>query len=418
MKKVLIISYYYYPIVGGIRIRGLLKYLKLHGYEPYLLTSNYTDIESTDEIPHIYVVPDKKIETGKNALQNKVQTVDRNSILYAVVKKSYNFIYSLLVYPDAQTEWSRDAYSKAAEIINNEKIDIILSSSKPDSSHLLAKNLKESYNLPWIADFRDLWTQNHYNNHPKIRSFFEKKLEVSTISKADVIVTVSDYLAEKMGELHRDIPIHAIVNGFDPDEINPRQVAGRNEKMTMTYTGHLYKGKRDPTILFQAIKELVDEKEIDRTKVCVKLYGPDENFVREEVQNANLSDIVTYCGNIPREEALVKQRESDVLLLILWDHPDEVGVYTSKIFEYLASQRFILCTGMTEGAVPALLKDTNAGVTCSTVSDVKCIIACLYQEYLSQGCVQFKGDPSEISKYSHTGMVSKFADLMDGLLIR
>jgi len=37
-----------------------------------------------------------------------------------------------------------------------------ISSSPPVSTHLIASQLSKEQPIPWIADLRDLWTQNHY----------------------------------------------------------------------------------------------------------------------------------------------------------------------------------------------------------------------------------------------------------------
>ena len=48
------------------------------------------------------------------------------------------------------------------QLIEEEEIDAIISSSWPITCHTIAKDLNEKYNLPWIADLRDLWNLNPY----------------------------------------------------------------------------------------------------------------------------------------------------------------------------------------------------------------------------------------------------------------
>jgi hypothetical protein len=48
-----------------------------------------------------------------------------------------------------------------------------------------------------------------------------------------------------------------------------------------------------------------------------------------------------------------------------------MGVYTGKIFEYLAAQRPILAIGGSKGVVKELLDDTNAGVYVTSIKGVK-----------------------------------------------
>ena len=110
-----------------------------------------------------------------------------------------------------------------------------------------------------------------------------------------------------------------------------------------------------------------------------------------------------------------KQRESQVLLLLLWDHPDEIGVYTGKIFEYLAAQRPVLAIGGPEGVVKDLLAETNAGVYATSVDDVKKALEEYYREYKLKGVVGYNGEKAEIDKYSQREMARKFAEVLGTL---
>ncbi|WP_054864894.1 glycosyltransferase [Methanosarcina barkeri] len=139
------------------------------------------------------------------------------------------------------------------------KIDAIISSSSPIISHIIAHDLSEKYNIPWIADLRDLWTQNHYCTHSKIRKVFDKRLELKTLAASDAITTVSSNLASNLRKFHNRKSVYSIPNGYDLEESINTNISLSN-KFTITYTGSLYNGKRDPSKLFNALNELIKEK--------------------------------------------------------------------------------------------------------------------------------------------------------------
>ncbi len=64
-----------------------------------------------------------------------------------------------------------------------------------------------------------------------------------------------------------------------------------------------------------------------------------KNGLRKKLKKYSLQDIISHNGLVSRDISLVKQKESQLLLLLLWDHPSEIGVYTGKLFEYLASKK-------------------------------------------------------------------------------
>lgn len=140
-----------------------------------------------------------------------------------------------------------------------------------------AKELKIRNNIPWIADFLDLWTLNHNYPHGPLRKWFDTRLELKTISWADALVTVSEPETDKQGSLHRGKPVFAIPNGFDPDEVTQLQIPLTKE-FTITYTGAIYNGtiygnKQNPTPLLRALRELIVEGLINPDITRVRFFG-------------------------------------------------------------------------------------------------------------------------------------------------
>lgn len=422
MKKVLIISYKFPPDpnVGGLRIRGLAKYLPEFGWEPIILTTTLPETPNAQFRviqTHYYdvIAPWKRrfglrLEEGVYKQLGLNPYKNKKSLLNFIL----NFFKEIIVYPDAQKGWYPYAVEAGSEILKNETIDAIISSSTPVTCHFIANELKTKYKIPWIADLRDLWTQAPYYQYSFIRRFRETKMELKTLSRAEALVTVSKNLAETLGTLHKEKLIYAILNGFDPQEMNISHVDLTN-KFTITYLGSLYHGKRDPSKLFKALQDLISEGKINPNDIEVRFYGQKEDWMEKEIEIYRLQGIVNEYGVIPRNIAVEKQRESQLLLLLMRDHPKEIGVYTSKIFEYLAAQRPILAIGSLEGVVNDLLEDTTAGIYATSVKDVKKALEEYYNEYKLKDNVSYKGERAKIDKYSHREMARKFAEVLGTL---
>ena len=98
-----------------------------------------------------------------------------------------------MVIPDGRVGWYFDSINTGNKIFEENKIDAIFSSAPPFTTHLIAKKLALSNNLPWIADFRDPWTDRFYNYENKrwwITSKLDKVLENSVVNSAQQCVTV------------------------------------------------------------------------------------------------------------------------------------------------------------------------------------------------------------------------------------
>ncbi|MGB2582721.1 MAG: glycosyltransferase, partial [Dehalococcoidia bacterium] len=254
MKRVLIVTYYFppRPAVGSLRPLGLAKYLPEFGWEAVILTA---------KLPHKSAPEFKVIETryddtfglakrflGLDTDQNVMtQIAQLKKKLHIKSEKSVlDFLLApwgeITAYPDPQKGWRSFAVEAGNDFLQQETVDAIISTSSPVTSHIVAKELKDKFGIPWVADFRDLWTQNHYYPYSPIRRVIERRLELNTLHKADALVTVSEPAAHKLGTLHKGKPIHMITNGFDPEEASSPNV-DLTDEFTITYTGNLYPGR-------------------------------------------------------------------------------------------------------------------------------------------------------------------------------
>jgi len=287
----------------------------------------------------------------------------------------------------------------------------MISSSSPVTCHLIANKLKKNYDIPWIADLRDLWTQNHYYLHSRIRKIIDKRLELKVLSNADILTTVSPILAEKLKEIHKTKNIFSIPNGFNSEEINPG--IPLTDKLSIIYTGRLYQGKRDPELLFKALNELNNEQKIDLNDFLLDFYGKSQDWLKKDIEKYDLEKIVRQNGVVSREDVIKKQWESQILLLLTWDNPAEKGVLTGKIFEYLAAKRPILSYGISEGIVKDLIEETNAGYHAKDLKDLKNILERVYSQYKLNGKVDYYGLEDKINKCSHEEMTKKFVKALE-----
>ena len=419
MKKALIIGYYFQQTVsiGSVRVRGIAKYLRDFGWESTVLSGTLGSDEGFDVeevIVDDVVTKWSKAFGWESDILTRVQTgapVHKKTVFDHIIRLGGEVV----AYPDVNRTWIKPAIARGRDLLREGEYDVIISSSAPFSAHIIAASLASEFNLPWLADLRDLWTQNHYYSYSGIRKFFERRLECKTLAGADVLTTVSLPLAKDLGEFYRDKSVFAIENGFDPDLLNPG--IPLTSKFHIVYTGNIYRGKRDPEPLFRVLRNLIDKRVLDQNQVEVHFFGVEEDWMRKDAKKHRLEEVVKIHGLVPRQIALTEQRKAQILLIMTWNDPRERGVYTGKIFEYLAARRPILSIGNTEGGVvKELLDQTRAGVHCSNETELSEYILWAYREYMEQGSVQYHGIEAEVMKYSHREMARKFADVLVGMM--
>jgi len=420
-KKVLIVAYAFPPMafIGSQRPHGLAKYLNQFGWEPIILTikspgaaAEDFKVIGTDYTDRLALMKKTlRLDTGKGIHQQLGITITRNFNYPTWKSKTIKFLKELAVFPDEEIGWYRHAVKAAFELLDKEEIHAVISTSFPVTSHLIARRIKQKYGVPWVADLRDLWTQNHYYGKFKVISFFERRLELKTLSQADVLVTISNPLAETLKSLHLDKDIRCITNGYDPEDFD-KKTANLTEKFTITYTGRLYNGKRDPSVLLKAIAGLIKENRIRKDLIEIRFFGGHEDWLINDIKEHGLQDIVKINGFVSREEAIEKQKESQLLLLLLWDDKEEKGVYTGKLFEYLGAKRPIVAIGGANSIVRDLLENTNAGHFAENQEQSEAVIMHYYYEFIKQGAVEYRAN-EKISEYAYNEIAEKYSRLLN-----
>ncbi len=326
MKKVLIIANLFH---ASPRIPGLTSYLPEFGWEATVITSpiNAYDAKKLGLSPRFFTKtkiveapyrgdvlwPIRKMmrimgfkREGGLTEQLKEKFGDKSK--KGLIDKLLLLYQSFFGFPDTEKLWLKPALRKAEEILEKERYNAVLSSSPYPTSHLIAKKIKKEFNMPWVADFRDPWSQNHNYPYGRIRKFLDTKLEKKTIKNADAIDAASSGYAEKQQKLHQK-PVSVITNGFDPEIIENLNIP-LTKKFTITYTGTVYKWRQNPTIILGATKELIEEEKISPTEIEIRFYGAQLLWLEEEIKKYGLENIAIQCGNIAKEESLKKQKES------------------------------------------------------------------------------------------------------------
>lgn len=423
MSKILLISFYYPPrqSIASVRARGLAKYLPAYGFETTVLTPHLPDREpdtlgvletpypgDVTELLQRYLRPRGSTNT-RAAIADKISTLERESWFGPFLIRA---LRGFIEYPDNQRLWRKYAYAAGEKCLQTECYDAILSTSYPVTSHLIAADLKQKFSIPWVADLRDLWTQSHLRPYGGIRRRVDRHLEQSTLTHADAIVTVSQPMACKLGNLHGR-EVFTITNGFDPDE---QRNAKPLDSFSITYTGRIDPIFQDPAPLFEAINFLLTRKVISRQEIAVRFFGNDQSWLERKICAHNLADVVVQCGALPRDRVLEIQSVSQLLLLLDWNDESEKGVYTGKVFEYLAATRPIITIGKAAGVLKDLMENTGAGNYCRNAEETAVILSEAIGQYRANGCVTYRGKAEEINKYSHTEMARKFAEILAGVI--
>ncbi len=432
MKRVLIITYYW-PPSGGSGVQRWLKmskYLPEYGWQPVIYTTEnaeYPIIDHSlekDVAPNIEVIR-RPITEPYSAYKKflgikKEETVKMGFIQEKEKNRSWKSDLTLWVrgnffIPDARCGWVKPSVRFLKEYLNEHPVDAIISTGPPHSMHLIALKLKEALGLPWIADFRDPWTEIDYYNDLHLTAWADRKhhrLEQEVLTKADKVVTVAPDGARRLGRLgNRNV--RTIYNGFDRDD-DAQTPVNLSEQFTITYLGVLSK-IQNPSNLWQALAELIKEDSGFDKNLKINMIGQIDSAVVSSIDENGLTQHVAYSPYMPHDQVSAVHRSSTLLLLLLMpdSEPRAKGLLTGKLFEYMASGRPILCIGPEDGDAARILRETGAGQTISfeDKEKMKEALKNLYQRYL-ENTLEGNTNP-KVENYSRQVMTQQYATLLN-----
>jgi glycosyltransferase involved in cell wall biosynthesis len=432
MKRVLIISYYW-PPSGGAGVQRWLKftkYLRDFGWEPVIYTPENPEYPQADEslfkdIPIGIEVIKKTIWEPYDAYKRFIgqKKEDKIQAGFLSEKKKNPVIENLSVWirgnlfiPDARRYWIKPSIRFLLKYLKAHPVEAIVSTGPPHSMHLIALGLKNKLTIPWLADFRDPWTGIDFYDKLHLTKQANNKhhrLEKAVLSGADRVTIVSWNWAVDFNSLYPR-KYDVVTNGFDPDDfkIPDRKVATTFE---LTHIGSLNKD-RNPELLWEVLAEICSENKVFSDDLRLRFIGKCDVSLFQSLEKYRLLSLTEKIEYMPHNEVLKESAGSQVLLLLLNNTPNVMGIIPGKIFEYLATRRPILCIGPTNGDSARIIREAHAGITCdfNDKISIRNALLELYDRYKQGALRDQEGKIDAFSRKALTGKISSILNELTG----
>jgi glycosyltransferase involved in cell wall biosynthesis len=423
MKEILIISYFYPPctLTAAQRPAGWVKYLPQLGYKPIVITRNWDvtlskpEDQLKDAGSQLYI---EKSETHEvHYLPYKASLRDRlfnskNSLLKKC-SKIFTFMNSIGENFSNQFIPFGDFYEYAESLIQKHTFTSIIITGNPFIQFRFGYLLSNKFHIPWIADYRDDWTTSEIiQPKGKFESFIhrlQQNSEQKWVGTASMITSVSPVYTDRISQFVK-VPGETILNGFD--ELLPKIEIKDNNSFIIVYNGTLY----DTQDLEGFVRVIIRCIELFRNKINIQIHFPgvcydpkQESRLKALIQGYESFFLLT--PRIPKEDVIKLQQQADLLLMLT--HREKKGIPSSKLYEYLAIQKPILCFPSDQDIVTETLLNTGLGF----VSDNEELLFDKVNEF-----IRLKLNGREIINetkeenflvYSHSYQVSKLSLLLN-----
>lgn len=432
MRKKVLIMTYYWPPSGGAGVQRWLKFVKyLRGFnwEPIIYTPKNPEFPEHDnslqnDIPENISILKTPVWEPYSAYKKFIGQEKKKKISAGFLSEDTKpklsesisvWIRGNFFIPDARKFWIKPSVNFLSNYLENNHINALVSTGPPHSMHLIAMKLKKKFNIPWLADFRDPWTNIDFYKDLKLTRFannYHHKLELSVLKNADKVVVISDGMADDFKKIfNRNYEI--ITNGFDPDDLNQNDELLIDKKFSVAHIGSLVK-TRNPIGLWNVLHLLVESEPDFKDDLEIKLVGKVDVSVKQSIEHFRLNNFVNKIEYLQHNEVIKTQKQSQVLLLLINNTPNAKMILTGKFFEYLAAKRPIICIGPSEGDAAKILKQTNSGLI-SDFNDVNGLKNNVLKYYNLFKNNKLFSESTGIENFSRKELTGKLAGLLESV---
>jgi len=429
MKKVLIVTYYWIPS-GGAGVQRWVKfakYLRQYGWEPIICTPQNPEYPSIDhsfekDIPADITVLKTPIWEPYNVYRNltgkKNQAINAGFISENKKQgwkdKLSIWIRGNFLIPDPRRFWIKPSVRFLNDYLKENPVDAVITTGPPHSMHLIGMGLKKTFpSLPWVADFRDPWTNIDFYKDLNLTWLADKihhKLERDVLQKADMVLVVSRGMEEEFAPM-KPKKLQVITNGYDESDVQIGTLA-LDAKFSISHIGTL-NAARNPRTVWKVLSEICAENVAFKNDLQIQLVGKVDFSVLEDIQSYGLQEQLLKIDYLSHSEAIAKQNSSQVLMLLINQSGNAKGILTGKFFEYLAAKRPILAVGPTDGDAAVVLNETGAGVIVDFADEQETKKAILnYYNRYKKDTLSIQSE--SVERFSRRSLTGELAGLLDG----
>jgi glycosyltransferase involved in cell wall biosynthesis len=275
---------------------------------------------------------------------------------------------------DRTLGWVKPAQSACAHLRPGD-VDLILASGPPFSAFALARRLADRLGCPYVLDYRDMWSRNHF--HPARRAI---RKEATLLARSAAVTTVSPSWSAVMESQFGVGPkLHVISNGYDAEElaaVPPHEF----DHFAIVYAGALTPPKQTISPVMAALRRLTQTRHGLARQWKFHYYGSSTRHVAEQAARFGVTDQVLVHGRVSRPQALSAVRGAGLAVVITSTveraSPEDNGVVTGKIFEAIGLRTPTLLVAPAESDAYAVTEITGL-VRGYTPADVDGIAAFL-----------------------------------------
>lgn len=333
-----------------------------------------------------------------------------------------NLLYGFAKRRSLWSKTDEQMYRMAKQFTSERHFDAILCSTASFFPLYTASRIAKETGLPLLIDLRDIYEQDDNFFTRNIFSNALHNLQIKKrdklLTKASAVTTVSSWHKEFLSQFNANTTL--IFNGFD-EELFLFPQPTETQKFTITYTGSIPSNEknatRSPELLFQAISELIEQGKIDKESVSIRFFSDSasQSSITHYIKKHKLNNIVETHDWLSAEK-IPQILETSNILLLLSSEEKTHGIVTTKLFEYMASNREILCIPNSGGEIEKILTQTKAGCCINSLPELHNYLKFKYNEWQKKHFVEPHTERSIVSAFSRERQAMQFVNILNNII--
>lgn len=310
-RKVLMITYYFPPVIygSGIRVLNFAKYLTQYGWNSTVLTLNHSTFNALKD----FTLSERVKESGIKVyavnlikLFSRIASANFPSVKREILTEILSNLYKITSLNEPEEIWKSRVIKLGEKILKSEKYNAIISFVPPLSTAQVGAHLSKKFKIPLIIDYSFIPNQ-------KSPSKTEEKLLRTSHSIIVDNRKIKDRLLQNYFFLDYNI-VKIIPTGFEPSELQ-NYVLNSDDKFTLTFSSGKIGGKKFKLVL-NALAYLSKKEEIFKKLLLLNLIGIPTNEVLNLITKLQLKDNVRIYLNLNRENYIKTLLSSDFLIYL------------------------------------------------------------------------------------------------------
>lgn len=322
----------------------------------------------------------------------------------------YGALSRHLFLPDEQLGWVPFATARALRLHARRPYDVALTTSPPESCHLVGLAFKLATGRPWVADFRDLWSTHHLRRGLFVGNrLLHRALEKWVRRAADGLVANTETMARYFAAGGRPAGrILALLNGFDPADFGEPWPKARPDDFVVVHNGS-FRGGRRARALLEGFAEARRRDPDFAARAKLYLLGINRADDLALLRERGLEEAVFPGGYLRHREALRASAGADLLVLIM-SAAEGPALVPGKLYEYLGLGRPLLAA-VPAGEAREVVEAATRGAAVVPPEDAGALAQALggVFERWRRGELKYETVPTVVATYNRVNQVERLS---------